>query len=101
MIVYGICDLKSKGVQIVFPSINDDTAIRTFEHTLFAPEDSIFNRSPEDFALYRLAQIDFEAYPVISSVSELLRSGGEYSRDFILQKRTDAMAERRRILGDE
>lgn len=101
MILYGIVDLKSKGVQICFPSINDDTAIRSFEHTLFAPEDSIFNRSPEDFVLYRLADITCDPVPVLDSQVLAIRFGSEYSRDFITLKRHEAIEERRRILNNE
>lgn len=101
MIIYGIADLKSKGIQITFPSINDDTAIRTFEHTLFAPEDSIFNRSPEDFVLYRLAELTADPVPVVEAQIYSLRSGSEYSRDFITIKRHEAIEERRRILADD
>lgn len=101
MIIYGIVDLKSKGIQITFPSINDDTAIRTFEHTLFAPEDSIFNRSPEDFVLFRIATFDFDTEPVVLANVERLRGGSEYGRDFITVKRHQAIEERRRILSDD
>ena len=55
--VYAIRDFKT-GFLSPTCDVNDEAAIRNFEHTVLNATDSLFFSHPEDYALFRIGQYD-------------------------------------------
>lgn len=98
MILYGIFDTKANRFVNVFPSINDDTAKRSFEQLLSTPEESVFNQSPEDFNLLKVISLPDDYTDVLKLGCEVVKAGNEYSRSSLVELRTRALDERNKIL---
>lgn len=55
--VYAIRDFKTSFMSPTC-DVNDESAIRNFEHTVLNAQDSLYFSHPEDYALYRIGQYD-------------------------------------------
>lgn len=64
--IYSIRDMKS-GFLAPTCEVNDAVARRNFEHAVLNSEQSLFFSHPEDYALYKIGEMDAE-HGVISPV---------------------------------
>lgn len=74
--IYEIYDLKAKNSVAVFLRSRDEDAIRSFEHLLSDPSETVFTIAPEDF---NLRCIDPYGDKLEQRV-RLVKSGSEYSK---------------------
>lgn len=96
MRIYSIFDLKGDMPVNIFPSVNDATALRSFEQLLFAPEDNFLNQSPGDYIVVFLGEFnthdDYEQ-------SNVIGYGNSYSESIIQSRREDLMRKRVSIIN--
>lgn len=85
MKLYVVHDRKANSIAFQFASINDSTAMRSYEMLISDPDDNVFNQYFGDYDLYFLGQIDdldsYEFKP------RLVVAGSSYSVDIINSKR--------------
>lgn len=76
--LYAIVDVKGKCIVGTFSSVNDSTAERSFMNLLTDPANNIYNSNPDDFALYHVCDMGYNAgsFSVAVPDSEILRENG-------------------------
>ena len=83
--IYEIYDIKAKNPVAVFIRSRDEDAIRSFEHLLSDPTETVFTIAPEDF---NLCAVD----PLADSLTDrfrLVKAGSEYTKLALQQFRLD------------
>lgn len=60
MLIYSIFDKTAKQFGLPFFQINDETAIRMFSN-LVNDKDSMLNKNPDDYTLFRLGEFDADS----------------------------------------
>lgn len=76
MKIYAVIDRKAKAIVSVFTSVNDESAERSFLMLLTGPK-NIFTDFPEDFELYRVADLSYDnSLKVCAIGSENLENAG-------------------------
>lgn len=111
MRLYAVVDRKAKAVVATFQSVNDDAAARSFLSLLTTPHESVFTQFPEDFAVYPMAELDYDGASLVVmkhdskilddhcfksssfSSSDPVASGSDYDRD-VLKLKIDRRKER-------
>lgn len=77
MKLYAVLDLKGKDIVSIFPAVSNEAAERSFLMLVTGPQ-NIFTQFPEDFALYRVCDLDVNGISLNVNVpdSEALREHG-------------------------
>ena len=91
MKIYAVIDRKAKAIVSVFTSVNDESAERSFLMLLTGPK-NIFTDFPEDFELYRVAELSYDnSLKVCAIGSEDLENAGCIVSSYVINSyRVDA-----------
>lgn len=63
--LYAVRDNKT-GFLSLMQDLNDQSAMRNFEHAVLGNEDSLFFSHPQDYALFRLGQYDSDSGKILA-----------------------------------
>lgn len=101
MNVYALVDKKAKTVAGIFVSVNDQTAVRSFEDLLFRLEDNLYNTNPQDFIICNAGYWSYEDHLILDNAAfgNVVADGSSYSKAIIDSKRLER-AEYYRSLAD-
>lgn len=73
MNIYCIVDKEAKACVSFFPSVNDDTAKRSFLQLVASPFESVYSSYPEHFSLYAISDVNFNSELCIPEVTPKVR----------------------------
>lgn len=107
--LYCIEDTKAHSIVCFFPSVNDQTAERSFIDLLSKTEEDVFNQHPEDFQLVHLIDLNISDQGVINfeGQPQVVRYGSDFSKPYLeglrlaRQKFLDSLASERTIGGSD